>query len=561
LLPSLPLKAAAICFLFLTVGLAAQQPSASVSAPARKTFQISGIVVHAQTGEPLALTQISIGLAGGSDPFPDLQSVVTGEDGRFLFKNLSPGKYALVAERKGFPRQAFNQHEYFSSAIAVGPDKISENLVFRLLPEGSISGKISDQEGDPVQNCRVMLFEKRVENGEQGTFMRTQVQTDDQGYYHFGHLHSGTYFVVASAQPWYTQYKPQTVQAPSNENSGSQASNGNAELDRAFPLTYYPAANEPDGASPIAIEPGSQLTADITLSAVPALHLRLTNASLDSSQNVQVTFTQSVFGNSGFFVNAQTNRRSDPDALEVTGIAPGHYDINLQISSRDNGNKNTTPSSRHQTATLLRDGEIDATKGSESALVAGIVEFEGFANPPVGASIQLHNRESVQGHGSRILSDGKFEAVLLPAGRYEVFVPNAGGFFVKSIAADGAKVYGHTIEIKDPGSIQLAVGVSKGVGVIEGVVLHNDKSMAGAMVVLVPQDPVNNARLFRRDQSDSDGTFILRDVLPGKYTLLAIENGWDLEWANPTVLQRYMSKGETVQVEPKGKYNVAVKLQ
>jgi hypothetical protein len=50
-------------------------------------------------------------------------------------------------------------------------------------------------------------------------------------------------------------------------------------------------------------------------------------------------------------------------------------------------------------------------------------------------------------------------------------------------------------------------------------------------------------------------------VLPGKYTLLAIENGWDLEWANPTVLQRYMSKGETVQVESKGKYNVAVKLQ
>ena len=560
MLPSLPLKTAALYLLFLTLGLAAQQTGAPAPVTARKAFQISGIVVHAQTGEPLALTQISIGSASGRDPFPDLQSVVTGEDGRFLFKNLSPGKYALVAERKGFPRQAFNQHEYFSSAIAVGPDKISENLVFRLLPEGSISGKISDQEGDPVQNCQVMLFEKRVENGEQGTFMRTQAQTDDQGLYHFGHLHSGTYFVVASAQPWYTRYSAHTVQAPSNENSGSQANNGNAELDRAFPLTYYPAANEPDGASPIAIEPGSPLTADITLSAVPALHLHLTNVSLDSSQNVQVTLTQSVFGNSGFYVNAQTNRRN-PDVFEVTGIAPGHYDINLQISSPDKDNKNTTPSSRHQTATLLRDGEIDATKGSESALVSGIVEFEGFANPPVGASIQLHNRESVQGHGNRILSDGKFEPVVLPPGRYEVFVPNAGGFFVKSIAADGAKVYGHTIEIKDPGSIQLAVVVSKGVGVIEGVVLHNDKPTAGAMVVLVPQDPANNLRLFRRDQSDSDGTFILRDVLPGKYTLLAIENGWDLEWANPTVLQHYMSKGETVQVESKGKYNVAVKLQ
>ena len=50
----------------------------------------------------------------------------------------------------------------------------------------------------------------------------------------------------------------------------------------------------------------------------------------------------------------------------------------------------------------------------------------------------------------------------------------------------------------------------------------------------------------RRDQSDSDGTFTLANILPGKYVLMAIENGWDLEWMNPSVLKPYRERGITL---------------
>lgn len=559
------MSARAICLLFFTLGpfspgLAAQQQNAPASETARKTFQISGTVVHGQTGEPLAQTEVAISPEGNRDAFPEPQTVVTGEDGRFLFKNVNPGKYSLAAERKGFPRQAFDQHEYFSTAIAVGPDKVSDNIVFRLLPDGSIAGKISDENGDPVPNGQVMLFEKRVEAGEQGIYRRTDIPTDDQGLYHFGHLHPGTYFVAVWAQPWYAQYRLHTVAAVANDNSGPAADNGNAELDRAYPLTYYPAANDPDGASAITVEPGSQLTADITLRSVPALHLRVTNANTDPSHNTQVTLMQKVFGNSGIFVQPWTvNTGSGP--IEISGIPPGNYDANFQVFSRENGDNRARPNSRRQTINVTRDGEIDAANSSEPAVVTGIVKFEGAEAPPIRASIQLHSRESGDGNASSIAPDGTFETLTLRPGRYEVFVPNAARFLVKSIAADGAKVNGHTIEIKDSSPVQLAVVASQGVGGIEGVVQRGDKPFAGAMVVLVPHDLADSGALFRRDQSDSDGTFILRDVVPGKYTLLAIENGWNLEWANPAVLKSYLPKGETVQVEANGKYNVKVKLQ
>jgi hypothetical protein len=81
------------------------------------------------------------------------------------------------------------------------------------------------------------------------------------------------------------------------------------------------------------------------------------------------------------------------------------------------------------------------------------------------------------------------------------------------------------------------------------------------MVVLVPRDQTGNWSMFRRDQSDSDGTFTMREVLPGSYTVIAVENGWDLDWASSAALQPYVRNGTPVEVTGEGKLNVKVQLQ
>jgi hypothetical protein len=50
-------------------------------------------------------------------------------------------------------------------------------------------------------------------------------------------------------------------------------------------------------------------------------------------------------------------------------------------------------------------------------------------------------------------------------------------------------------------------------------------------------------------------------VVPGNYTLLAIENGWDLQWLKPEVLKPYLARGEAVQVQQNGKYELKLKAQ
>ena len=68
------------------------------------------------------------------------------------------------------------------------------------------------------------------------------------------------------------------------------------------------------------------------------------------------------------------------------------------------------------------------------------------------------------------------------------------------------------------------------------------------MVVLVPDNPEANLELFRRDQSDLDGSFVLRSIVPGVYTVIAIEDGWTLNWSQPAVIARYAPHGEKLVV-------------
>jgi hypothetical protein len=97
-------------------------------------------------------------------------------------------------------------------------------------------------------------------------------------------------------------------------------------------------------------------------------------------------------------------------------------------------------------------------------------------------------------------------------------------------------------------SLTIAVSLVGGAVNVEGFAKREGKAVSGAMIVLVPKDAEENRDRFRRDESDLDGSFSLRNVIPGSYTVVAIENGWDLEWAEPAVLAQYLKRGQPLEV-------------
>jgi protocatechuate 3,4-dioxygenase beta subunit len=148
-----------------------QAPAPAPDAPASRNLQIAGIVVDAFSGQPISHAEVSIQSQTRANTG---QTVVTGDDGRFLFDSVAPGHYPLSARRRGYVQQAYKQHEFFSTAIIVGPNLDTSNLRFALPPDASISGKVIDELNDPVRNAQVHLLQGNADQDcqKQGSTMR-----------------------------------------------------------------------------------------------------------------------------------------------------------------------------------------------------------------------------------------------------------------------------------------------------------------------------------------------------------------------------------------------------
>jgi hypothetical protein len=107
-------------------------------AEARKTFDISGRVVKAETGEPAESVEIFYGMhrEGGGVVGPRSRGARSNSEGEFLFQGLLPGKYVIYPQIGG-------EREYFSDAVICEiTDGAIDGVEVKLHQGSSISGTI-----------------------------------------------------------------------------------------------------------------------------------------------------------------------------------------------------------------------------------------------------------------------------------------------------------------------------------------------------------------------------------------------------------------------------------
>jgi protocatechuate 3,4-dioxygenase beta subunit len=543
------------------IGLSAQSGQPAHAPSVQQGYRIAGVVVNWATAQPMAGASVAIAPTTQGTERDISRSVTTGADGRFAFTGLSRGKYSLMAAAHGFMLQGFERHDMYATAIVAGPDLDSEHLVFRLQPDASVEGQVTDENNDPVQNAMVRLFEQSKEDGRQRTIPINQGQADDQGHFHIGHLAPGTYYLAVSARPWYAQNSRVILRQKSNDpDAEARAAQEAAALDVTYALTFYPGSPDSAGASPIVLHPGERVTADVLMRAVPSLHLRIRTSNSGSAGMVGFPrVSQRIFDGYLDSVFNASESSIEPGIVDIAGLAPGHYVIEMPTSK--GANDKGANREGYREVDLTGDLEVNANDSSGFVAVAGSVLFEGAPPVPKGLAMQLSNQETGENFGSEIRDKGQFQFEGMKPGRYIVALQGSGGYFLRKMSVTGAKLTGRTLEIGSSSSVHIAATVGRGVAQVDGVALRGGQPFSGAMIVLVPRDAANNSPLFRRDQSDSDGTFTLPNVVPGQYTVLALANGWDLEWGNPAVLQPYLKGGEAVQITGDGKLQIEVQVQ
>jgi hypothetical protein len=410
-----------------------------------------------------------------------------------------------------------------------------------------------------------MLFSRS--NG--AVHLQAETPLDEQGRYHFGHLRPGIYFVAIVAQPWYAQDRLVIAQAgPLSVEGTSSATQVIAQpsdqtetttpslLDVTYPATYYPAATESENAAPIALRPGERFVGDVNLRAVSAIRLRIRSTTSNAERPLAGIVQQRIFDS--VVPVQQRSQQSTPGALTITGVPPGH----LVLGIRSFNGKDWT--SLNKEVDLSADTDIDASEDHAGFVaIKGVIRLQANSPVPASAYVRFTNPESGETFGAQASDKGTFEVQqsLTGSSNFSVAVFNVPDVVVQSVSATGATVTGHTVSLPHNGTVQLTITMAQGLSRIDGIVLRDDKPVSETMVILVPQPAENEPSLFRRDQSDSDGTFSLYQILPGRYTLVAIEKGWELDWHNPNVLKPFLEHGEVVEVAANKTYKVSLKLQ
>ncbi len=522
----------------------------------KATYSISGWVVDAGTGEPIANAEIYLGVASQETA---QEAMLSSPMGRFSFSGLAAGKYVVLAGKRGFVTQTYGGREDYSIAVAVGPGMEPE-VTFRLQAEGSIAGVVRSSDDMPIRGAEVSLFRNDLSDGLRRTFKTADATSDEEGGYRFRHLSPGEYYLAVTAQTEFSGYLQSafSLAAVRYTFEASPAANAEAsqdpvppELDVAYPITFFPEALTPGEAQGLVLHAGGRLQADFRLRPVHAIHMKI-------PAGASVALQQKAFEDGEWQINAALIASETPEWKTLT-LAPGVYSMAMDMCGQEGC------VSGGSELELTADTTIDPDRVVGHAVkISGTASMDDGSPVTPGKMIGLIPPDSVsvtQRIWLPVEEGGKLDASApMPSKRYTVELGDSA-LSIKSMAVDGARVRGRTIELSGGDPLRLALVLTRGSIQVRGKVVSGGSPVAGAMVLLVPEDFENNAPLFRRDESDSDGTFAVRPAPPGNYIAVALQDGWDIEWARPEVLKPYLVKGKPIRLASGATADIVLELQ
>ncbi|MFP5226317.1 MAG: carboxypeptidase regulatory-like domain-containing protein [Acidobacteriota bacterium] len=503
-------------------------------------WSISGTILSASSGTALDRAEVTLFTSGPNGS--QLGETVTAQDGSFRFDHLQAGTYSIQAWRRGYIAAGYQEHDGFTTGIVTGPSLVTSGLRVTLYPTGVLYGAITDDSGEPVPGAQVHLFRQDQRTGQLRILRVATDTTDDTGTFEFDSLRAGTFFLSASAQPWYAFHPSAKTDATGTLLPADQQPT--SPLDLAYPTIYYENSTDSDSATPIAIAAGDHVEANISLHAVPAIHIQIHLPPPTEGRGVPMPqLMQSVFGSDEFQPAQEFTAptRSGGMVADLSGIAPGHY-VLRQFGPPSQGNRTAT-------VNLTSDQSLDFASASNSGVdVTGKIAMASGAPLPPKTHVNLMPADQTPARpGDAVAADGTFTFRSVPPGRYAIqAVAPDTRLAVQQMMASGAEVHGATLTIAAQ-PVLIAATLARGATTLSGFAKQNGQPTGGVMILLVPHDPAARD-LYRRDQSNTDGSFTLNNVVPGDYSLLAIDNGWTLDWARPEVLAPYLTRGMRVRV-------------
>jgi hypothetical protein len=191
--------------------------------------------------------------------------------------------------------------------------------------------------------------------------------------------------------------------------------------------------------------------------------------------------------------------------------------------------------------------DLDPNAGTPMQALSGSVVMAGGGLLPDDIALVLTSEEGDPPAQANV-TKGRFEMNAVAPGTWSLAAGSSRQTLaVVATSVGGVVTAGNKIVVRDR-PVQVTVTLSGAQTRVQGFAQKNGKGLSGAMIVLIPNERSAYPALVRRDQSDSDGSFSLNDVPAGQYMVVAIEDGWKLDWQHREIIAPYVRSGVPVTV-------------
>ncbi len=517
----------------------AQQPTETP-----KKARIEGKAVHAITGEPIRKASISL---NGASAGRQGVSTVTDQNGAFFFENVEPGEYRLQGDKAGFVRTTYGSRSQFSmgSTIRVTEGGEVKDLVFKITPAGIISGRIVDEDGEPIESAQVNPLRRQVMNGSVRWVPAGNSATNDRGEFRVGSLPPGRYFVSVTLN----RFGPAGPSGPVVQ--------GKEEF--AYVRTYFPGVDSIDQAQAISLQPGQEVGGvQLALRKVRVFRARgrfagKLNESGGPRASIQVREKNSTDFMNSLMLGGVANGLNPKDGtFDVGNLRPGSY--RLLVMEFDG-----RPKVIGATELVVGNDNVEGIviPALPSVTIAGRIALE--PDPAAKTlldlkSIRIQLMPSDISFGFtppiNVNEDGTFKADGITPDSYRINVIAPGFSYVKSMTAGGRDIRYSPLDVST--GVDVEILLSRKVAQLGGTVEKARPESSSGVVVsentAEAEGGTGNGRFTGPASVNQNGAFQFSSLPPGEYRLYAFEDLDFMAASDREFLKKFHSKATLVKI-------------
>ena len=496
----------------------------------------SGTVVNGITGEPIPKAMVSMGGTDGAGS-------ATDTSGRWSMTNVTCGTRFVTATRVGFiPGNNAQASPATRPRIQLVSGTPVTSVKVVLMPEASVTGRVLDADGDPVESPQILLLRVVVQNGTRELNQMGFASADSQGNFRFGRLQPGRYIVCASSR---------MVTYPVGGGAGL-----------VYGESCFPGGSASGTASAMPIEAGREVRTSFTLTPVRGAHVRGSVAGVPITSSTEQpngprVMVQLVQVPNGFAVHAAP---MTPDGtFDIAAVPPGSYIARASLPTNQAG----VPVPSAQATVEVGEADVNgvALTLQPPGSLSGRVRFEfsnpaTAANPPVDVTL-VPASGNFAGLIPRVHWDAdhlNFDFANVPASplRFNAHV-NSAGVYIKSATLRGQDVLNNPVTVNGTTG-PIDVVVSDDTGGITVTVNDKDDHPVAASVILVPATGM--ARILN---AGDDGQASQKTFPVGEYRAWAFADLSNVPYAEAEWMAQNAASGEQVTVTSGGTANVTLK--